>query len=307
MRSLRLSVCALCSLLLASCTSMVPKTPGTADFVPFTTFLQGVRSARYEDSTGRDVVKVRDQAAFEEMRAHILKMYDGVQPVHTFVSDGALFDCIAIASQPAVRVLGLTQIERPPPASAVAGAYAAGRTPGNTRAIGSPLRLGLRDPYGNRMACVTDTIPMARITLETMTRFTTLDDFFSKGPGGGGEPMARQGDIVPGGSDHLYAAARQEPLTNFGGNSWLNLWTPTGGFSLSQQWYSGGVDATTDHQTVEAVGSSTRRSSTRPSRCCSSSTRPTTTGRRSATTCCAASSCRRAATSISAARGRITA
>ena len=146
MRSLRLSVCALCSLLLASCTSMVPKTPGTADFVPFTTFLQGVRSARYEDSTGRDVVKVRDQAAFEEMRAHILKMYDGVQPVHTFVSDGALFDCIAIASQPAVRVLGLTQIERPPPASAVAGAYAAGRTRGNTRAIGSPLRLGLRGP-----------------------------------------------------------------------------------------------------------------------------------------------------------------
>ena len=251
MRSLRFSAIALCFLVLGSCTSAVRKPPpGTADLVPFNTFLQGVRTARYEDYAGRPGVKVRDQAAFEEMRAHVLKMYDGVQPVHTFVSDGALFDCIAIASQPAVRLLGLTRIERQPPASAAAGGYAAGRTPGDAKAIESPLRLGLKDPYGNRMSCVTETIPMARITLDTMTRFTTLDDFFSKGPGGGGLPSGRQGEIDPGGRDHLYAVARQDDLTNFGGNSWLNLWTPTGGFTLSQQWYAGGGSGA-GQQTVE--------------------------------------------------------
>jgi hypothetical protein len=184
------------------------------------------------------------------MRTHVLKMYDGVQPVHTFVSDGALFDCIAIASQPAVRLLGLDRIERQPPVSAVAGRYATGRTPGDAKPVDSPLRLGLTDPYGNRMECAADTIPMARITLEAMTRFTTLDDFFSKGPGGGGLPPGRQGDIVPGGEDHLYATARQDDLTNFGGNSWLNLWTPTGGFTLSQQWYAGGGSGA-GQQTVE--------------------------------------------------------
>src|SRR5947208_5409800 len=102
------------------------------------------------------------------MRAHILKMYDGVQPVHTFVSDGALFDCIAIASQPAVRLLGLTRIERQPPASAVAGGYAAGRTPGDGKASESPLRLGLKDPYGNRMSCVQEAIPLGRMPLDTL-------------------------------------------------------------------------------------------------------------------------------------------
>ena len=77
MRSHRFLPFALCFLLLSGCTSPVRKLPpGTAVLVPFNTFLQGVRSARYEDYAGRSGAKVRDQAAFEEMRAHVLKMYD---------------------------------------------------------------------------------------------------------------------------------------------------------------------------------------------------------------------------------------
>src|SRR5437660_11759842 len=116
MRSLRFSAFALCFLVLGSCTSAVRKPPpGTADLVPCNTFLQGVRTARYEDYAGRPGVKVRDQAAFEEVRGHVLKMYDGVQPVHTSLSHGVLCECIAMASAPAVRLLGLTRIEPPPP------------------------------------------------------------------------------------------------------------------------------------------------------------------------------------------------
>jgi len=236
----------LCLIALEGCAGLGQPPPGTPPLVQFDAFLQGVRAARYEDFAGRPGVKVRDRAAFDEMRAHVLKLYDGVTPVHTFVSEGALFDCIPVSAQPAVRLLGLTRIERQPPVGTAADRSAAGRTPGDARAVDSPLRLGLRDPYGNRMSCATDTIPMARVTLETMTRFATLGDFFSKGPGGGGLP---RGQIDPGGEDHLYAAARQDDVTNFGGNSWLNLWTPSGGFTLSQQWYAGGSGS--GQQTVE--------------------------------------------------------
>jgi hypothetical protein len=47
---------------------------------------------------------------------------------------------------------------------------------------------------------------------------------------------------------HLHAYGYQD-VTNFGGNSWLDLWNPSGDFSLSQQWYVGGSGGNT--QTVE--------------------------------------------------------
>jgi Neprosin len=38
-------------------------------------------------------------------------------------------------------------------------------------------------------------------------------------------------------------------VTNYGGSSWLNLWDPSGDFTLSQQWYANGSGSGT--QTVE--------------------------------------------------------
>jgi hypothetical protein len=234
--------------LLVACAHKPPA--GTAPFVPFDAFLKDVRAARYQDYAGRPGVKVRDQAAFEEMRAHIVRMYDGVSPVHTFVVEGQLFDCVPVDTQPSVRLLKLDRVERTPPTGASPGAYAAGKVPGEAKGVESPLVLGLKDPYGNKVSCVAGTFPMARITLDTVTRFTTLNEFFGKAPGVEGVPTDRRGEILPGdGKDHRYATARRSDVTSFGGNSWLNLWTPTGGFTLSQQWYSGGSDA--GHQTVE--------------------------------------------------------
>ena len=55
---------------------------------------------------------------------------------------------------------------------------------------------------------------MARITLETATRFTTLRDFFGKGPGLEGVPTDGRREILPGdGKDHRYAAASQGDVT----------------------------------------------------------------------------------------------
>ena len=84
---------------------------------------------------------------------------------------------------------------------------------------------------------------MARLTLEKLTRFGTLDEFFGKGPPGGD-----QGGPAMAPEPHLYETGRQY-VTNFGGNSWLNLWSPVGDFSISQQWYGAGWE--TERQTVE--------------------------------------------------------
>jgi hypothetical protein len=176
-------------------------------------------------------VKVRDRGAFDEMRAHVLRLYDGVTPVHTFVSEGALFDCIPVSAQPAVRLLGLTRIERQPPVGTAADRSAAGRTPGDVRAVDSPLRLGLRDPYGNRMSCVTDTIPMARVTLERDPLRDAPVASSARAPAAEACRVnrPRRGGITS-------TPPRAVDIT-----SWRQLVahrTPSGGFTLSQQWYA---------------------------------------------------------------------
>ena len=86
------------------------------------------------------------------------------------------------------------------------------------------------------MYCPQGFIPMRRLTLEEMTHFKTLNDFFRKGE------SQQKGEITPGGESHYYAHASQS-VNNAGGDSWLNVWNPaanTHEMTLSQQWYVGG-------------------------------------------------------------------
>jgi len=231
-----------------------PVAPDGGTFVSFDEFLQNVRDASFEDYAAREDAQVRDDDSFEEMRNHILNMYDGVEYVSTFVVDNQYFDCITIESQPSARLQDIEILNEAPDGSLLSEEQV-GESPGIGEGIESPLRMGLTDAFGNPIACDEGTIPMARITLEILTRFETLNDFFGKGPDGmGQEPPDPQLEEEPEESavEHKYAAARQY-VTNFGGNSWLNLWNPTIGtdeiFSLSQQWYAAGSgDA---KQTVE--------------------------------------------------------
>ena len=223
--------------------------PPTGGFILFADFVRSVEGARFEDYQGQEDVTVRDADAFEAMRQHILRMYDGVEQVSSFVLDGQPVDCITIDSQPSVRLQGLERAEREAPESGLADGSLEGEPPGAYEAVESPLRGGLTDAFGNAVRCADGSIPMMRLTLETLTRFETLDAFFSKGPDGRGglpDPELPEGD-------HAYAASR-ENVTNFGGNSWLNLWNPSvtgkNDFSLSQQWYAGGV-GTAQQQTIE--------------------------------------------------------
>ncbi|HZU02962.1 MAG TPA: neprosin family prolyl endopeptidase [Ktedonobacteraceae bacterium] len=164
----------------------------------------------------------------------------------SFVLDSQYFDCITVSSQPTVHYLHIKQIAKPPQVSTQTTA-GKDSTHSSIRASRSPLALGQKDEFGNPIACKDGTIPMERITLERMSKFHTLHDFLAKEPGGRGthSPASQSCD-----NPHCYAHAFQS-VTNYGGNSLLNLWNPNpnGGFSLSQHWYAGGTGDNT--QTAE--------------------------------------------------------
>ena len=110
-----------------------------------------------------------------------------------------------------------------------------------------------KDRHGNVTSCTAGTVPVRRLTLEDLSRFGTIGNFFRKWPEGvevllnGGVPRTAPTD------GHLYAHARQY-VRNLGGSSMLALWAPQVAtdqieFSLSQQWYAAVSDGNT--QTVE--------------------------------------------------------
>ncbi len=205
---------------------------GSSPFVSFSAFLSGMSAARYASVAAQNAIgAVRSQAAFDEMRSYVLKLYQGVDVQHSYVDNGSYFDCVAGTTQPSARALGITTLATAPKAS---GTVAAGK------AASSRLTLGHKDAYGNAISCPSGTVPMQRLSLDRLTRFATLKAFLAKQPTG-------NPDITPGGP-HRYAVGYQY-VNNYGGNSWLNLWNPSGDFSLSQQWYVAGSGSGT--QTVE--------------------------------------------------------
>lgn len=212
-------------------------------FVPFHEFLESVDSATFEASAF-------EALDFERMREHILSMYEGVEVEHSYVMDSQHFDCIPIEQQPSVRLLGIKTIAAAPPAPLAMEGSEPGAPNGSLR-LASPLTLGLEDAFGNAIHCDSGTIPMRRITLEEMGGFGSLEGFFQKTPLGREHALQSFGAAA---AVHKYAHAYQK-VKNYGGNSWLNIWSPpinqSAGqiFSLSQHWYAGGKGKSI--QTVE--------------------------------------------------------
>lgn len=148
-------------------------------FQSFDEFIRSVRSATYEKFTLTSGRQVESERAFEQMRQHILDLYEGVTVSHSYVDpDGAVFDCVPVAQQPSAR--DTDNIATPPPGPPPSHASAA--------ASEQPDQSGLanvhqRDNFGNDLSCPSGTIPMRRLTLEDLARFATLKEFFQKGPG----------------------------------------------------------------------------------------------------------------------------
>ena len=220
-----------------SITDIVRRTFYPDKGVCFSSFLDDVKKATYDKYKHTNV---SDEAAFQGMREHVLLMYSGVKQtsrISHFVLDDIYGDCIPIMEQPSVHLLKLDRLEAPP-----VTANGTNTTTPDDSVKGAPsiLTLKLKDRYGNPIQCAKDTAPMQRLTLESLTRFSNLTEFFRKARDESDSKLSKRD------SAHSYARTI-DTVTNFGGNSWLNLWNPNSYFSISQHWYV----VNTPHQTVE--------------------------------------------------------
>jgi Neprosin len=222
---------------------------GQASFVPFNDFVQGTRVATSSDYLTHTAIKVKDAQAFEEMRQHILSLYDGVSVSHSFVLDGDHFDCVPIEQQPGVRMRGLKSIATPPPSPAFFKAAQTSNDHGKRaeEPVGISSQLSAEeqfDEYGNSRICEENTIPMRRVTLQDTSRFATLKNFLEKGPAGSGQPPSMNVENASGTVLHKYSYTL-DYVNNLGQTDTINLWSPHVNtslgeiFSLAQSWTIG--------------------------------------------------------------------
>lgn len=208
--------------------------------ISFQNFIANTYSAGAADYMARPDSHVRDAISFEEMRQHVLALYDGVEVRHSFLLGGHAFDCIPIEQQASFRRYGQDKIASPPP---TAQRPRRDRRE-NAAASAAQVEFDELDPLGNSTRCEANSIPMRRVTLEDMTRFGTLQEFFAKHRNGDGRSSERNG-LQPDKDVHHYAFTQQK-VNNLGGHSNLNLWKPYvnlgkgDAMSLSQHWYAGG-------------------------------------------------------------------
>jgi hypothetical protein len=218
----------------------------------FRSFIEETREAQADDYIGKRGVRVKDQAAFEQMRRYLLDRYKGVHVSHSFVgSHDEDVDCIPIAEQMSLKSKSGEEerVEwKLPEVPAISGKErkepAAGEFKGR-KSLDITLKRDDFDQEGNERYCEDDTIPVRRVTLDDLVRFPDLNSFFRKGE-------RRDDRPIPGDSQHYYARGVQF-VDNFGADSWLNVWSPTVAsdqMSLSQIWVV--ADTGNNKQTVEA-------------------------------------------------------
>jgi len=215
----------------------------------FRTFQLALKDAQSRAYVGHAGFRVRDGAAFETMRAHIIRMYEGSVVVGSYQRDGEIFDCTTVASQPSVRLLGLHSIASPPPFSPLAGARPHVTDPSIVEV--SQDTSNERDAFGHVEWCQPGTIPMRRLTLDNIATYETLDQFFQKS-----SYQASSVPLQPANNGHSYAILYRY-VNNWGGSDYINLWRPAVNlplgeqFSISQEWYVGASNTPVE-QTAEA-------------------------------------------------------
>jgi len=195
------------------------------------------------------VVRVKNQEEQKRMEKYIEDYYRPLKVVQTLeLPWGEAIDCVDMNTQPALQRPGMRdqQIQLKP-----------SEVPPRMKEDRGSLQDGTRIPEQDYLKfggpCPAGSIPVRRLTIDTLTRFETLDDFFKKEAKTIRIEQPPCGDDGSGSSTHEYAHARQD-VANWGAESQLGLWNVwvewSNEFSLSQIWVVRGSGG--DLETLEA-------------------------------------------------------
>jgi hypothetical protein len=224
------------------------------EFRTFELHMKHLQETTFAEYKGLEGTKVANEKDFEVMKAHLIGLYKGAKVTHTFIGHGgANIDVIPIDQQPALhnpllkghKVLLTAPALHALPKRQDEKEKAKKQLPTTAKSVPPQLAKGMKDALGNEMFCPEGSIPVRRVTLTEMTKFGTLKDFLQKrtGPERLTKTKALPPDTPATSTLHRWAHAYQY-VNNFGGSSWLNLWSPTpaagNNFSLAQHWYVGG-------------------------------------------------------------------
>jgi hypothetical protein len=214
----------------------------------FPEFVESLVSARCDAFRAGPNARIESEDDFEQMRQHVLSLYDGVEVQHSFMdSSGQVVDCIPVEQQPSLknsdeRLLVPPPLLQLPPQIDTRAPDSAGQP----ECPPPQLHPDYRDRFGNIMWCPSGTIPMIRVTLDQISLFRNLRDFLHKVPTEDHLPGAPSNytealsSTVSSTVGRRHAIGRQI-VTNIGGSSYLNVWKPStlnDQNSISQQWYS---------------------------------------------------------------------
>jgi len=241
MAALRLPASLICIILGFSATAIAADVAGAEQrLIPFDEFIASVVSAPSVPPVDGAVAPA---STLPSLKSYLNGLYAGVDAKavkHSFVDDnGTAFDCIPMSQQPALR----GSAGPLPTAPDIPGTAQVAASADDGQDLVRTLWPDDIDRFGNATVCPTSTIPMARVTLEELARFPSLDAFFSKDGKalGADQTLAAQPSVA---ATHRYAHAYQF-TNNLGGHSYLNFWDPGIGanqvFSLSQHWYVAGT------------------------------------------------------------------
>ncbi len=244
-------------LLLAGLLGAALPVSALATSATLTESLSHMEAEQAQAFVGQPGFRVRSGVELERMKAYLRAHYDGVVALHSFeMSPGLVFDCVDALTQPGARRLGLTQANwvSAPSMLPAEPPTATGNAPQDQAALErhqrdpgiflSPAGAEV-DAHGQAKRCAPGTIPMKRLTLQSLAAFETLEHFRHKRGQPGGEAQNQLASV------HEYAHAYQS-VSNWGAESTLNIWKAytelNSEFSLSQIWVVGGSPV----QTIEA-------------------------------------------------------